>query len=122
MHKRIFKIVADTLLSIAKKTGLTYNEVNVILYYFVIPFSWFIMLDILFGFHYLTISSIIFTIGFVVGCRNFKAYSDWLFERSVAFLNYFNKYGSNYVKSSVWICLSLPVLIYAVLIFLILKN
>ena len=122
MHKRIFKIVADTLLSIAKKTGLTYNEVNVILYYFVIPFSWFIMLDILFGFHYLTISSIIFTIGFVAGCRNFRAYSDWLFERSVAFLNYFNKYGSNYVKSSVWICLSLPVLIYAVLIFLILKN
>ena len=45
----------------------------------------------------------------------------WLFDKSVLFLNYFDKYGSNYVASSVWICVSLPIAIYAILIFLIFK-
>ncbi|ERM80993.1 hypothetical protein P872_11950 [Rhodonellum psychrophilum GCM71 = DSM 17998] len=67
------------------------------------------------------IAFVIFTIGFFVGCRDFKTYSDWLFAKSVSFLNYFNRYGSNYFASSVWICVSLPILVYGLLLFLILK-
>jgi hypothetical protein len=121
MNRIIFKIVANSLSFIGHKTGLTYNEINIIVYYFGIPFSWLCLLDIIFNFHYFKIAFVIFTLGFIVGCRNFKTYSDWLFDKSVSFLNYFNKYGSNYVTSSVWICVSLPIIIYAILIFLILK-
>lgn len=117
----IFKIVANSLCYIGDKTGLTYNEMNIIIYYFCIPFSWVCLIDVLLHVHYLKITFIIFTLGFFTGCRNFKDYSNWLFDKSVTFLNYFNKFGSNYIASSVWICVSLPAIIYALLIFLILK-
>ena len=121
MTNKIFKIVANLLLFIAQKTRLTYKEINIIVYYFIIPFSWLCLLDIIFNFNYLKIAFLIFTLGFFVGCKNFMTYSDWLFDKSVSFLNYFNKYGSNYVASSVWICVSLPIAIYVILVFLIFK-
>ena len=121
MNKIIFKIVAKSLSFIGRKTLLTYNEINIIIYYFVIPFSWFLLLDIFFTFHYFKLAFAIFTLGFIVGCRDFKSYSDWLFHKSVSFLNYFNKYGSNYIASSVYICVLLPIVIYVILIFLIFK-
>jgi hypothetical protein len=121
MHELIFKIVERALRQIGRKTGLTYNEINIIVYYFLIPFSWLTLLDIILHGHYLKIAFVLFTLGFMAGCRNFRKYSDWLFDKSVSFLNYFNKYGSNYVASSVWICVSLPLVIYAILIYFILK-
>lgn len=41
----IFAIVAGIEHLIARMTGTTYNEVNIIVYYLVIPLSWTIMLD-----------------------------------------------------------------------------
>ncbi len=120
MNTLIFKIVASSLSYISRKTGLTYNEINIIVYYFLIPFSWLFLLDIIFQFHYFKIGIVFYTLGFIVGCRNFKAYSDWLFGKSVSFLTYFNKLGISYITSSVWICVSLPLVIYAILLILIL--
>ncbi len=121
MNNIIFKIVARSLLYIGRQTGLTYNEVNIIVYYFIIPFSWLCLIDLYFKFHFTKIAFVIFTMGFTVGCRNFNSYSNWLFEKSVSFLNYFNNYGSNYVKSSVLICVLIPIIIYIVLLLMILK-
>lgn len=121
MNNFIFKIIANLLSNIGSKTGLTYNEINIIVYYFIIPFSWLLLLDIIFDFYYFKFSFAIFCIGFIVGCRNFKSYSNWLFEKSVTFLNYFNRFGSNYIVSSVWICVTIPILIYTVLLILIFK-
>jgi hypothetical protein len=121
MNRVIFRIVANSLLFIGNKIGLSYNETNIIIYYFGIPFSWLCLLDIIFNFNYFKIAFAIFTLGFSFGCRNFKTYSNWLFDNSVSFLNYFNKYGSNYISSSVWICVSLPIVIYIILIFLAIK-
>ena len=121
MISLIFKIVANSLSCLSRKIGLTYNEINIVTYYFIIPFSWLVLIDIIFHFHYLKITFGIFTLGFFVGCRNFTTYSDWLFDKSVAFLNYFNKYGSNYIKSSVWICVALPIIIYITLLYVIFR-
>ena len=111
----IFNIVANILFCIAKKTKLTYNEINIIVYYFIIPFTWVVLLDYIFKFHYLKVCFIIFTLAFFLFCKNFRTFSDRLFEKSVSFLNYFNRFGSNYVASSVWICVAIPVLIFVVL-------
>jgi len=121
MNKFIFNVIAESLAFIGEKTGLTYNEINIITYYFLIPLSWFFLLDIIFDFHYFKISFAIFTLGFIVGCKNFREYSNWLFDKSVSFLNYFNRFGSNYIASSVWICVSLPMVVYAILLFMIFK-
>jgi hypothetical protein len=122
MINTIFKIVANSLKVTAKLTGFTYNQLNILLYYFVIPFTWFLMLDAVFNWHYLSIGFIVFSSGFFVGCRNFKSYADWAFHKSVNFLNYFNKFGSNYYASSVWICVSIPIVIYAILICLLFNH
>ena len=121
MIKLVFNIVAKALFTISRVTGFTYNEINILVYYFFIPFTWLALLDLIFHFHYLKIAFAIFCFGFYIGCRDFRKYSDCLFEKSVIFLNYFNKFGSNYYASSVWICVSVPLLIYALLIFMIIK-
>jgi hypothetical protein len=118
MIRVIFRIVALSLNIIAKLTGRTYREVNILVYYFMVPLSWLVMLDQIFGFHYFKISFLLICFGFYLGCRDFKSYSDWLFEKSVVFLNLFNKMGSNYVSSSVWICVALPLIIYLALAYL----
>ena len=41
----IFGFVAGIEHVIAKLTGLTYNQVNIIVYYLLIPLSWTVMLD-----------------------------------------------------------------------------
>jgi uncharacterized membrane protein required for colicin V production len=118
----IFKIVALALEFTAKITTLTYTEINIIVYYFLIPFSWLALLDKIFGFHYLKIGFAILCFVFIIWCRNFKQFSDWLFDKSVNFLNYFNRWGSNYIASSVWICVVVPILIYGVLIWQVYFN
>ena len=41
----IFAIVAGAELLIAKITGRTYNEINIIVYHLIIPLSWTLMVD-----------------------------------------------------------------------------
>ena len=115
---KTFQLTANLLHSIARMTGKTYYEINVFIYFFLVPFSWCWMVDTFFYFHYLKLSFILLTIGFFIGCRNFREYSDELFFKSVKFLNFFNRFGSNYKLSSVIICLLLPFLVYAYLIYM----
>jgi hypothetical protein len=117
-----FNLIARWLHQLARATNLTYNQINIIVYFAIFPLSWFVLLDFYLSGFYFTIGFLLFLIGFRVGCSNFKEYSDELFMKSVHFLNYFNRFGSNYYKSSVWICVLLPLLIYILLITLILLR
>lgn len=45
----IFNIVAGVEYAIARMTGLTYNEVNIIVYYLLMPLSWAAMVDYITG-------------------------------------------------------------------------
>lgn len=121
MNNKIFNIVATLLSNIGRITGRSYNEINIIVYFFLIPFSWFVLLDLIFKLHYFKIAFAFYTFCFTIYCRNFKKFSDWMFNKSVIFLNYFNKYGSNYVVTSVLVCVTIPILIYTILILLVLK-
>ena len=122
MTNLIFNLTASALKKLSRITGFTYNEINIIIYYFIIPFTWCIMLDIIFDIHFMKLTFILVAIGFKIGCRDFKTISDWAFYESVRFLNYFNRFGSNYYKSSVWVCVSLPVLVYIVLVYFTIKH
>ena len=93
-----FNLVARWLHQLAKLTNLTYNQINIIVYFVIIPLSWFLLLDLYFSGYFFTIGFLIFLTGFKVGCKNFREYSDELFMKSVHFLNYFNRFGSNYYK------------------------
>ncbi len=122
MIKRIFGIVAKALLWIARKCGMTYNEVNIIVYYLIIPLSWTIMFDLWLGHPVLTFALIFIWIGIFIATRHtFKEWCDWAFKDSVDFLNWFNRWGGNYILNSVIICVIIPLLIYGGLVYLLIK-
>ncbi len=118
----IFAVVAGLEHIIAKLTGTTYNEVNIIVYYLLIPLSWTAMVDYITMMPFLTPMYIIAWVIFLWKDQmKFRDRCDWAFDRSVDFLLWFKKIGWNYVVSSVIICVVVPVLIYVELIWAILK-
>ena len=115
----IFRKVADTLYNASTVIGITYNEINIVVYYLLIPLTWTIMLDGWLGTPITTYALIFTWMGIKIGTwGRFKDWSDWAFMRSVAFLNYFNRWGGNYVLNSVIICVVVPILVYIGLILL----
>lgn len=114
----IFAIVAGIEHLIARMTGTTYNEVNIIVYYLVIPLSWTIMLDYITRMPFLTPLFILAWIVFIWKDKmEFRARCDLAFKRSVDFLLWFQKIGWNYIVSSVIICVVIPILVYIELIY-----
>ena len=109
----IFRNIADALYSASIVIGITYSEINIIVYYLLIPLTWTIMLDFWLGTPITTYALIFMWMGIKIGTwGRFKEWSDWAFMRSVVFLNYFNQWGGNYVLNSVIICVIVPVFIY----------
>ena len=115
---KVFWFVAQTLLKIASFLHLTYNEVNIILYYGIIPLSWCVLFDFIIK---KPISTILFVIGWAIILFTVKSFSDWcdkVFILSQQFIRFFGEY----VKYSVVICVIVPIIIYLVLILLLIKN
>ena len=114
----IFAVVAVVEYVIAKLTGATYNEVNIIVYYLLIPLSWAAMVDYTTKMPFLSIMYIIAWILFLwKDPMKFRERCDWAFMKSVDFLLWFKKIGWNYVVSSVIICVVVPILIYVELLY-----
>ena len=119
----IFRKVADVLIYGASVMDITYNEINIIVYYLLIPLTWTIMLDFYIGTPITTYTLIFIWFGIKIGTwGRFREWSDWAFMCSVDFLNYFNRWGGNYVLNSVVICVFVPILVYVGLILLMLTK
>ena len=117
--QNVFTLVASSLLWIGRKTGLTYNEVNIVFYYLLIPLSWTIMLDCLIHKPYSTAALLFTWLGIFIATRHtFREWCDWAFQDSVDFLNWFNRWGGNYVLNSVILCVLVPLIVYSILIYL----
>ena len=109
----IFMIVMWMEKLIAKIFHLTYNEVNILIYYLFIPLSWAIMADYIIGIPLLSVLFLSLWIYIIYKIRhNFSHYCNVLFRLSQLFLLKFKIIGLNYVISSVIICVIVPILIY----------
>ena len=116
MVRQIFVKVAMALYNGAMKLGITYNEINILVYYLVIPLTWTIMVDLLIGMPLTTMALLCVWAGIRIGTwGRFTEWCDWAFMRSVDFLYYFNRWGGNYHLNSVVICVAIPILIYIAL-------
>ena len=114
----IFALVAGAEHIIAKLTGSTYNEVNIVVYYLIILLSWTVMVDYITMLPFLTPMYIIAWIVFLwKDPLKFRDRCDWAFMKSVDFLLWFKKIGWNYIVSSVIICVVVPVLVYVELVY-----
>ena len=118
----IFAIVVGAELLIAKLSGTTYNEVNIIVYYLVIPLSWMVMVDYITKMPFLTPMFILAWVIFLWKDKmKFRNRCDLAFDKSVDFLLWFKKIGWNYIVSSVIICVVVPILVYIELIYAIIN-
>lgn len=123
MIKSIFTLVANSLSGFGQKCGFTYNEVNILVYYLLIPLSWCIMLDCWIGLPVTSIALLLIWSGIFIATRhNFRQWCDMRFRDSVDFLNWFNRWGGNYILNSVIICVLIPLLIYIGLIILLIYS
>ena len=116
--KTIFWLTANFLNETAKLTGLTYNEINIIVYYLLIPLSWTIMLDLIIGFPITTTLLLVAWFYIFYRTRNyFSRWCDVAFRKSADFLLWFKRIGWNYEVASVIICVLVPVVVYGLLIW-----
>lgn len=98
---------------------MTYNEVNIIAYYLIIPMSWCIMLDVWLKTYLASIILILVWGGIIAKTYgHFREWSDRMFMKSVDFLNWFNRWGGNYILNSVIICVVIPLVVYVGLLCL----
>ena len=113
----IFYVVAHALNWIASVTGFTYNEINIIAYYIILPFVYVALMDRILRKHILKIMYIVAWIGVLCLVKDFGAFSNALFDASVDFLLMFSHVGLNYVSASVVICVILPAIVFVALLW-----
>lgn len=118
----VFKIVAGVLSLFSKITGLSYVEVNIILYFIILPFMYVHLIDKILDTRILKVGFIIGIIFFFIIVKDFQRFSIWLFEKSVYFLNDFDSVGWNYIQASVIICVILPGIMFFILFYFAYKT
>lgn len=113
----VFKIVYEFLKWISEITGFTYREVNIIVYFILIPFMFLGLLDKVLKVDYLKIGFAVLVLVALFFIPNFESFSNELFDKSVDFLNWFNIVGMNYIQASVVICVIIPIIILGILMY-----
>ena len=116
MIQSIFELVANALYSGAKMLGITYNELNIIVYIILIPLVWAYMIDKAFKFHYLKAAHLVFLLLAFGIAGTFENNCDGLFLLCQLFLCAFYPIGIDYTTASVIFCVIVPILIHIGLI------
>lgn len=117
-----FSRVYHFLIRISEISGLSYTEITIILYFEVLPLIYFILLDKLIGKHFFKAGYSLLIILLIIFSRNFLYFSNRLFDKAVAFLEWFEIIGLNYVQASVIFCVIIPFIILIVLIAFVYKD
>ena len=118
---KIFIIVRDSLIKISELTGRSYNEINIIVYYYILPFFYLSIIDYKIETHILKIIFSILVLLIMLLVKDFKLFADSLFNKSVKFLKWFEVIGWNYIVSSVIICVFIPIIVLILILTLPLK-
>jgi len=141
----IFKLVAGILYVLSLLFGVSYVEMNIIVYYFFIPITWVILLDAIFKFHWFKVAAFVGYVALYFCMESWTSFCVWAFKKSVTLLNLklniedvhelaivsisdsgniMNNVFVNpaYIRNSVIICVFVPVIVYTVLIYLLVKK
>ena len=111
----VFNIVYWLLRAVSKISGFTYNEVNVIAYYMILPFAYVVLADKILKTHVLKMGYVTAIGAALLMIKDFTNFSGWLFDESVDFLLSFQAFGWNYIVSSVLICVVFPSIVFVVM-------
>lgn len=114
----IFQVVYEFLKWVSKISGLTYREVNIVLFFIAIPAIFIYLLGRILNKKLLIILFGILVLLAIIIIPDFETFSSKLFDKSVNFLNWFDQIGLNYIQASVIICVIIPTIIILLLIYL----
>ena len=109
----VFYVVMVGLEWLAARTGLTYVEINIIVYFMVIPLVFAAMLDGILRWHWLKLAVVAGWALALFEIPDFNVFSERLFAASVAFLMLFGRIGLDYTAASVAVCVIVPGLVFA---------
>ena len=87
---KIFIIVKDFLIALASISGFSYKAINIIVFYYIIPFIFVLFIDQIYKIHYFKISFILVLTILTILINDFEKFSIWLFKKSENFLNSFS--------------------------------
>ncbi len=114
----VFDLVYQLLKWLSKISGFTYREINIIVYFIIIPSFFLFLISRILRQKYIIISFFLLILFLLLIIPNFELFSSQLFDKSVSFLNSFNNIGLNYIQASVVICVIIPVIIISILFYL----
>ena len=115
--EEIFQVIYKFLKWISKLTRFTYHEVNVIVYFIIIPSLFVFLLSKIYKRKSIIIGYSITIFVIIALIPDFKKFSTEVFLKCVDFLNWFQNFGLSYSQASVIICVIIPVLIIFLLIY-----
>ena len=114
--KKTFELTYEFLMFLSKITGFSYKEINIIIWFILIPSSWSFLIDKIRGKPYFKIGCLIIALLGLVFIKDFSRFSKTLFDNSADFLKSFSPIGMDYTRASIIICLLLPLIVYAILL------
>jgi hypothetical protein len=112
----LFQIVFVALDALSRLTGLTYEEINIVVYYALVPLVFAHLLDRIIHRHVFVVSVVIGLVTALGFIPDFESFSETLFDASVGFLKSFSVVGWNYVTASVIVCLIAPLALFLVML------
>lgn len=118
---KIFDLVYRSLKWLSEIFGVTYEEINVIIWFIMLPVIFAYLLDRVLKTNYVKIALAVMVVLTLLWIPSFENFSKLLFQKSAAFLHWFNYLGLNYTQASVLICLVLPIIVIFVLYYLKIK-
>ena len=114
----IFDLVYNFLKWLSATTGLTYREVNIVVYFFLIPSLFVYLIGRLLRSKLPILVFLALSLISLLIIPDFERFSNRLFEKSVDFLEWFEVIGLNYVQASVIICVFIPLLLIGLLMYI----
>ncbi|MCG8250927.1 hypothetical protein [Tenacibaculum finnmarkense] len=121
LFHQIFMIIMGGLYGIAYLFGTTYNVINILVYYVLIPSSWIFLISKKTT-NKLNFISVGLLLGFIL-LPDIRKNCNYFFQKSVDFLNWTaDIFHSNYIDMSVYICVIVVGIIYIILIPLTLSK
>ena len=111
----VFHLVYSLLLWASRWSGLSYEAVNIIVYYLLVPLAFLILIDRIIKSHLCVSCFLIVWCFFLFWVPSFEDFSKAAFERSAEFLRAFSAVGWNYTVASVLICVVAPAIVFVVL-------
>lgn len=113
----IFDLVMRSLLWLSEVSGFTYYEINILVYFLVIPFVYAVLLDLRTGCHLFKLAHLITWLGLWCIIGNFTRAAAQAFEVITDGFSNFFIIGLDYTATSELLCVFFPVVIFLGLVY-----